>query len=139
MGSRRQSREYALQMLYQLEISQDNLDHVLQHYWERQTEEDEETKEFANFLVKGVEGQKSEIDAFIVKYSAHWKLSRMAAVDKNILRLAVFELRNCQDIPLKVTLNEAIEIAKKFGSEESGSFINGVLDKIAKEVKKTGE
>lgn len=139
MGTRRQSREYALQMLYQLEISQDNLEHVLKHYWERQVAEDDETKEFTHFLVSGVVGQKNEIDEFIAKYSTHWKLSRMAAVDKNILRLAVFELRNCQDIPLKVTLNEAIEIAKKFGSEESGSFINGVLDKIAKEVKKTGE
>ena len=136
MGSRRHSREYALQMLYQMELSGDPLSHVFEHYWRRQAEEDAETREFAERLVQGVAGQKEEIDAFIVKYSTHWKLNRMAAVDKNILRIAVFELKNCKDIPLKVTLNEAIEIAKKFGSEESGSFINGVLDKIAKEFKK---
>ena len=136
MGSRRHSREYALQMLYQMELSGDPLSHVFEHSGRRQAEEDAETGEFAEALVQGVAGQKEEIDAFIVKYSTHWKLNRMAAVDKNILRIAVFELKNCKDIPLKVTLNEAIEIAKKFGSEESGSFINGVLDKIAKEFKK---
>ncbi|MDP2599765.1 MAG: transcription antitermination factor NusB [Deltaproteobacteria bacterium] len=136
MGSRRHSREYALQMLYQQDLSGDPLPHVFEHYWRRQAEEDAETREFAETLVRGVADQKEEIDVFIAKYSTHWKLNRMAAVDKNILRMAVFELKNCKDIPLRVTLNEAIEIAKKFGSEESGSFINGVLDKIAKEIKK---
>lgn len=136
MGSRRHSREYALQMLYQFELSGDTLPHIFNHYWKGQAEADEETRLFAESLVQGVATQQQEIDEFIGKFSTHWKLNRMAAVDKNILRLAIFELKNCKDIPLKVTLNEAIEIAKKFGSEESGSFINGVLDKIAKEIKK---
>jgi N utilization substance protein B len=76
------------------------------------------------------------IDDCVAKSSAHWKLHRMAAVDRNVLRLAIFELNHCPDIPVKVTLNEAIEIAKKFGSEESGAFVNGILDQIAKTVKK---
>lgn len=94
---------------------------------------DEQTVKFANDLTEGVLAQKDPIDLLITKYSEHWKINRMAAVDKNLLRLAIYEIKNFPDIPVKVTLNEAIEIAKKFGSEESGSFINGVLDKIAKE------
>ena len=136
MGSRRQARENALQMLYQIEMSETGLEEVLENFWTHHPDEDGETKQFAEDLVKGVLGQKEAIDDFIVKHSTNWKLTRMACVDKNLLRLAVYELKNCKDIPIKVTLNEAIEIAKKFGSEESGSFINGVLDKIAKELKK---
>lgn len=126
-------------MLYQVEMSAGFLPDVMETFWQRYPDEDAETKDFSNRLVQGVLEQKEAIDEFILKHSTHWKLSRMAAVDKNILRLAVFELKNCVDIPLKVALNEAIEIAKKFGSEESGSFINGVLDKIAKEVRKGSE
>jgi len=136
MGTRRLARESALQMLYQIEMSGEKLPDVVESFWARQQDVEAEVKEFAERLVAGVVEQKDSIDEFIVKHSTHWKLSRMSAVDKNILRLAVFELKNCEDIPLKVSLNEAIEIAKKFGTEESSSFINGVLDKIAKEVKK---
>lgn len=136
MGARRQARENALQMLYQIEMSGQDLSDVVDGFWGRQQNIEPEVKEFADRLVAGVVEQRDSIDQFIVKHSTHWKLSRMSAVDKNILRLAVFELKNCEDIPLKVSLNEAIEIAKKFGTEESSSFINGVLDKIAKELKK---
>ena len=136
MGTRRQAREFALQMLYQIEMSGTPLADVREHFWQRHEGEDVETKVFTDHLVAGVVAEKEQLDEIILKYSAHWRLSRMAAVDKNILRLAAFELKNCEDIPLKVTLNEAIEIAKRFGSEESGAFINGVLDKIAKELKK---
>ena len=136
MGIRRQARECAVQMLYQIEMSGGNLTDVAAGFWERQKDFESETKEFADRLVTGVLEEKDLIDSFIVKHSTHWKLSRMSAVDKNILRLAVYELKSCEDIPLKVSLNEAIEVAKKFGSEESSAFINGVLDKIAKELKK---
>lgn len=125
-----------MQMLYEIEMAQAPLSSVITGFWMRHPECDEPTREFAQRLVSGVLSQKEEIDAIIVKHSAHWRLPRMAAVDKNILRLAVFEIKELEDIPLKVTLNEAIEIAKKFGSEESGAFINGVLDKIGKELKK---
>lgn len=128
------AREYALQMLYQFEFSGVSLPGVQQHFWSEK-DSDAETKAFADFLAEGVVKEKEAIDLMIVKHSAHWRLSRMAAVDKNLLRLAVFELKNCESVPVKVTLNEAIEIAKKFGSEESSAFINGILDKIAKELR----
>ena len=85
---------------------------------------------FFEHLVNGVLQYKADIDAVIEDYSSNWKMRRMACVDRNILRMAVFELRYCADIPAKVTINEAIDIGKKFGSPESGSFINGILDSI---------
>lgn len=136
MGSRRQARENALQMLYQIEMSDVSLEEVFENFWAHHPGEDLETKKFAQELVTGVLKEKQEIDALIVQHATNWKLSRMPCVDKNLLRLAVHELKNCKEIPIKVALNEAIEIAKKFGSEESGSFINGVLDKIARELKR---
>ncbi|OGQ04662.1 MAG: transcription antitermination factor NusB [Deltaproteobacteria bacterium RIFCSPLOWO2_01_44_7] len=136
MGTRRLARESALQMLYQIEMSGGALQDVVKGFWERQKDFVPEVQEFADRLVSGVLEEKELVDDFIVRHSTHWKLSRMSAVDKNILRIAVYELKSCKDIPLKVTLNEAIEIAKKFGTEESSSFINGVLDKIAKELEK---
>lgn len=122
MLTRRQARETALQTLYQIEMSGGDLP--------------KEMEVFSEQLVKGVLAQKEAIDQCIAKVATHWKLERMPAVDRNLLRLAVYELKECPDIPLKVTLNEAIEIAKKFGAEESSNFINGVLDKIAKELRK---
>lgn len=136
MGTRREARENALQMLYQIEMSGATLAQVLEGFWARHPEEEADTKKFTEELVNGVLEEKELIDALIMQHSTNWKLPRMACVDKNLLRLAVYELKNCKEIPLKVTLNEAIEIAKKFGSEESSSFINGVLDKIAKELNK---
>lgn len=76
---------------------------------------------------------RDELDEMIASYSTNWKVNRMAAVDKNILRLAIYELIHCSDIPIKVTLNEAVEIAKRFGTAESGAFVNGILDNVAKE------
>lgn len=136
MGSRRQARENALQILYQLELSGSPLEEVKETFWGREVEVDPSSKAFVNQLVDGVVQERENVDKWIEQYSSHWRLSRMPAVDKNILRLAIFEMQNCKEIPLKVTLNEAIEIAKKFGSEESGAFVNGVLDRIAKEIRK---
>ena len=81
-------------------------------------------------LIKGVLDNKSRIDKLIEQFSSNWKISRMGCVDRNILRIAVFEMLRCQDIPAKVSINEAIEIGKKFGTEDSGAFINGILDSI---------
>ena len=103
-------------------------------FWQHYPPEDD-VEEFSNQIVEGVIRNRSEIDRLIELHSTHWKLSRMAYVDRNILRMAVYELLYCHDIPHSVTLNEAIEVAKKFGTEESGAFINGVLDNIAKELK----
>lgn len=133
---RRQSREWALQLLYQIEMAQTGFNDVETEFWSRQKTEDPATVDFARQLVSGVLAQKEEIDTLIAKQATHWKLSRMPVVDRNVLRLAVYELKSCLDIPIKVTLNEAIEVAKKFGAEESHTFINGVLDKIAKLLRK---
>ena len=89
-------------------------------------------------LVSGVNAGKSAIDALIERFSSNWKISRMSGVDRNILRIAVFELMSCPDIPARVTINEAIDIGKRFGTEESGAFINGILDSIHQAVEKEG-
>ena len=92
----------------------------------------EKDSPFFDRLVDGALGKKGVIDPIIEQYSSNWKLSRMSCVDRNILRIAVFELLYCDDIPFKVSINEAVDIGKKFGTEESGSFINGILDSIRK-------
>lgn len=135
---RRQAREAALQLLYQIEMSPSSLNEVETDFWSRQKDSDPAAITFVHQLVEGILAQKETIDDLIAKQATHWKLSRMPVVDRNLLRLAVYELKACPDIPLKVTLNEAIEIAKKFGAEGSPAFINGVLDKIAKLVRKEG-
>src|SRR5436305_2236300 len=131
MGSRTRARECALQALYQLDTSggdaREAVRAVLAHF----EEADRETEQFADELVRGVQSEKAAIDELIQKSSAHWKLDRMARVDRNILRLAVYEILRRADVPLRVTLNEAVELGKKFGSEESSAFVNGVLDRIA--------
>jgi N utilization substance protein B len=133
LGKRRRSREYALQVLYQLEISEGDAFQTLTRSRENfppKVEDDE----FTEFIVLGVKKHLEEIDRLIKKYSEHWRLDRIALIDRNILRMAIFELLFCEKIPPKVTINEAIDLAKRYGSEESGSFINGILDRIQNEV-----
>ena len=129
MSIRRRAREIALHVLYQLEMGQEDPREALaltfQHFRPQV-----KSQEFCRRLVEGVWGHREQIDRLIEENSEHWKLARMASVDRNLLRIATFELSNCPDIPFKATLNEAIELAKKFGSEDSGAFINGILDKI---------
>lgn len=131
MGTRTRARECALQALYQLDLSggdpREALRGILAHF----EEADRQTEQFADELVRGVQSERRAIDAIIQKSSTNWKLDRMARVDRNILRLAVYEILRRADVPLRVTLNEAIELGKKFGSEESSAFVNGVLDRIA--------
>lgn len=131
MGSRRKARECALQLLYQIDVGGSRVADALETYWMAQ-DADEDIRQFASQLVEGVVRNLAEIDNIISSYSTNWKVSRMASIDKNILRLAVYELMRCPDIPVKVTINEAVEIAKGFGTEESGAFVNGILDNIAK-------
>jgi len=132
VGARTRARECALQALYQLDTSggdpRDVLRAILAHFEETP---DVDTAKFAEQLVRGVQSERGAIDDLIQKTSTHWKLERMARVDRNILRLAVYELLRRPDVPVRVTLNEAIELGKKFGSEESSAFVNGVLDRIA--------
>lgn len=135
MGYRRKGRELAIQILYEMEMKDVEPKSVLDLFW-RHEEVSDDVKKFTMDLVEGIFRNRREIDQVIEKHSLHWKLPRMAVVDRNILRLGVYELLYLHDIPTSVALNEAIEIAKKFGTEDSGAFINGILDNIAEDVRK---
>jgi len=139
-GGRRRARECALQILYQLDLSGPSLDveDALAVYFasELDAEEErlsEEAAQFARALVRGVVERLPELDASLQKAAQHWRVERMTRVDRNILRLGAWELRHAPDTPARVVLNEAIELAKRFGTEESGAFVNGLLDRLANE------
>ena len=134
--NRRKAREHALQMLFQLEFSGDKKEwRAPEGFWS-EMEETGEAGEFAARLVGGTLEHIEEIDGVIQKAAEHWDMKRMAVVDRNILRFAVFELLYAEDIPRAVTINEALEIAKKYSSLEAASFINGLLDKVARDCRK---
>ena len=135
MSRRRKAREVALQFLYQLDLQGD--DDPAPHaadFW-AQHPLDADAKEFADDLVRGAMATHANIDDVITRFTEHWDLDRMAVVDRNILRLAVYELGWRMETPPKVVINEAIEIAKKFGTRESSRFINGVLDRVHRELR----
>ncbi len=133
MGKRRLSRELTLKFLYQFEFNEGDFDEQMTAFEERLSCQDEVTQ-FMEDLVGKVLLHKDEIDELLKKYSEHWTLDRMTVIDRNILRLGVCELIYSRTIPPKVAINEAVEIAKKYGSEESPDFINGILDRIFKEM-----
>ena len=132
MGKRRKSRELALQVLYQLDVTKQDPPKVLAQF-QQHFLFIEEKDEFWERLVLGVLEHSQEIDRLIERFSENWRLGRMSIIDRSILRMATFELLYCEDIPPKVTLNEAIDLGKEYGTEESGSFINGILDHIQNE------
>ncbi len=133
---RRRAREYALQILFQLDVTNNEFSNdVLKNFWEN-IKEDDDVKEFANDIVIGTRENINSIDKIIKKTAEHWAINRIAVVDRNILRAATYELLYRSDIPPSVVMNEAIEISKKFSTEDSASFINGILDKIAKKTEK---
>jgi transcription antitermination factor NusB len=138
MRKRTLARECALQILYQLDITNEVTESALDNYWSNHSEEsqDDDLKKFASSLVKGVIDNKTEIDKRIAEYATNWQLKRMAVVDRNIMRMGCFELMHCDDIPPKVSINEAVELAKKFSGAESGKFVNAILDKIKLEKEK---
>lgn len=136
MGIRRKARELAIQILYQVEMQQEEPKAIFNLFWASQEAVPPEARQFATDLVEGAFRNRREIDQLIERHSLHWKLPRMAVVDRNVLRLGVYELLYLHDVPTNVVLNEAIEIGKKFGTTESSSFINGILDNVAKEVRK---
>lgn len=129
MKRRTRARELALQFLYQLDLRGESLLAEARDYVTAE-ERDSETTRFALRLVQGTHEHKSEIDQMIQGVAQNWNISRMAVVDRNVLRLATFELLHCQDIPPKVAINEAIELGKRYSTQNSGAFINGILDKI---------
>ena len=133
MSTRRKSRELALQALYQWNITRQDPSLILDQQKVNFSPADEED-EFAQQIIVGVLEHYNHIDELIEKFSEHWRLDRISIIDRNILRMAIFELLFREDIPPRVTLNEAIDLGKRFGSEDSSAFINGILDRIQKEV-----
>ncbi len=135
MGKRREGREAAVQFLYQFDVNCQPVDESLIAFWKLRSgpgkaEASAKTRTFTEELVKGVTAHLADIDATISKFTANYDLHRIAVVDRNILRVGIYEMQHCTDVPPVVCINEAIEVAKKFGSEESGRFVNGILDRV---------
>ncbi len=136
MRKRTLSRECALQILYSVDIRKaSSFAEVVNDYWQN-SNKDDIVKEFAMVLVEGTLNHKRDIDKLITDYTDNWRIERMAVIDRNIIRMATFELIYMEQIPPKVAINEAVELAKRFGDDESGRFVNGVLDKINKQERK---
>jgi N utilization substance protein B len=136
MGTRRKSRELALQMLFQADMGRQSAEEVRRSFWREHEGINEDVKGFAEDLFRVATDRTVEIDGLIEHHAEHWRMERMAAVDRNVLRSAVAELMGFPATPRAVVINEALEIARKFSSPESVQFINGVLDSVGKELEK---
>ena len=158
MGKRREARERAVQFLFQHDLNPpEDLDSALEQFWESQraaaiaedkgaatwgqpvalpppTTEEAAVRLFADPLIRGALEHREQADAIITKHAKNWELHRIAAVDRNILRLAIYEMLHRDDIPPVVSINEAVDIAKKFSTQDSGKFVNGILDKVRSEL-----
>ncbi len=133
MRKRTFARECALKILYRIEISKESVDSSLKDFWAKAAgSKDKDARDFSEVLVKGTCENVEAIDKVISKHADNWNISRMAVIDRNVMRMAVYEMLYRDDIPLNVSINEAIELAKKYGDIDSGKFVNGVLDKIKK-------
>ena len=137
MGTRRQARELAMQALFYMDMQNDASLQMLESFCEN-FQPPKKVHPFFMALVNGVLENRREIDNLIERYSKNWKLNRMSGVDRNVMRIAVYELLCCEDIPPKVSINEAVDVGKKFGTEESGAFINGIMDSIRDALVKEG-
>jgi N utilization substance protein B len=136
MGKRREGREAAVQFLFQDDLNKTDpgaLPEALEEFWKLR-ESTGNTRQFAGELIRGVMENHAAIDERIKKVTANYELHRLAAVDRNILRVAIYEMLYTSEVPPVVCINEAIEIAKRFGSEDSGGFVNGILDRLKEEV-----
>jgi transcription antitermination protein NusB len=138
MGYRRQARELAIQFLYGYELNRKEKEEALEEF-RAGRRLPEPVLRFAGELIEGVLERLEEIDGRLAAHARNWKLDRMAVVDKQILRLALYELYYRDDIPSLVTINEAVEIAKEFSTPQSGRFVNGILDRIREELEETGD
>lgn len=143
MRKRTKARELALQVLYQVDIRKDDVDVLLEDLWQREQRDkrniNDSVKEFTTTLVRGTLQNLQKLDAAISSYAENWELNRMAVIDRNIIRMASFELFYLEDIPPKVSINEAVDLAKKYGDVDSGKFVNGILDRVNKEERKNLE
>ena len=131
MRSRTKARGLALEFLYRVDITKEDATSALEPFWQEHKTAGP-IKEFSTRIIQGTLANLAAIDQAISKYAQNWKLKRMAVIDRNILRLSCFELLFSEDIPPKVSINEAVELAKKYGDLESSKFVNGILDKIHK-------
>ena len=136
MGPRRKAREFALQMLFQSDLGQQGAEEVRRSFWRERADIDGEVRGFADDLFLLAKDRTAEIDTIIERHAQHWRMDRMSAVDRNVLRSAVAELLSYPATPSAVVINEALEIARKFSTPESVQFINCVLDSIARDVQK---
>lgn len=137
MGTRRQARELAMQALFYMDMQKDASEEMLEDFCGCFCPS-KKSRPFLIKLVTGVLETKGRIDALVERFSQNWQISRMSCVDRNVMRIAVYEMLYCDDIPPKVSINEAIDIGKKFGTEESGAFINGIMDSIRGSLEKEG-
>lgn len=137
MGTRRKSREMVLQMLFQADMGKQSVDQVRRTFWAEHAAASGEVRGFADDLFRVATDRVSEIDKLIETHAQHWRMDRMAAVDRNLLRAGVAEFLAYPETPRAVIINEALEIARKFSSPESVQFVNGVLDSVAKDLTKT--
>ncbi|NTV53529.1 MAG: transcription antitermination factor NusB [Candidatus Firestonebacteria bacterium] len=138
MGFRRQARELAMKMLFQIDVGSLSPRDVLHHFLE-EVKAGPEVTEHAKALTLGVVKEVELLDELLSHKAKNWKLARMAGVDRNVLRIAAYELLRCPDVPREVVINEAIEIVKKYSTEESGAFVNGILDKLQVPHEPSGE
>jgi transcription antitermination factor NusB len=132
MRKRTLSREIALKILYASEITSEPVMESFGKFWEDEGSYSEEVRSYAETLVLGVGEHMREIDSAISDFAANWEIGRMATIDRNIIRIAAYELMFLDEVPPKVAINEAIEIAKKYGDKDSGKFVNGILDRISR-------
>ena len=132
MRRRTLAREHALKILYQFDVARRPIDAIIAHYWDTEDQADQEVRKYANLLSAGIGKNLAAVDEKISAYATNWQLKRMAVIDRNVLRIGLFELQYTTDIPPKVAINEAVELAKKYGDLESSKFVNGILDKIHK-------
>ncbi|HVY28117.1 MAG TPA: transcription antitermination factor NusB [Polyangiaceae bacterium] len=130
MGARTTAREAALQMLFAIDATGSDVDDAIRDFW-RELPGDAEGRDYADQLVRGVRQDLEKLDERIRSASQNWRLERMARIDRNALRLGTYELLTRTDVPRAVILDEAVELAKRFGSDESSKFVNGVLDRVA--------
>ena len=137
MGTRRQARELAMQALFYMDIRKDASEETLEYFCGCFCPS-KKSRPFFRKLVIGVLKTKGQIDALVERFSQNWDISRMSCVDRNVMRIAVYEMLYCDDIPPKVSINEAVDIGKKFGTQESGAFINGIMDSIREALVKEG-
>ena len=135
MRQRTLSRECALKILYQIDLTEDSLENAFDDFWLNQKQTEKNVMEFTEKLVRGVRANLKLIDDKISAYATNWQIDRMAVVDKNILRIGSFELLFLEEVPAKVAINEAVDLAKRYSGQEAGKFVNGILDKIKLERK----